>query len=345
MAETRPIIELKRVSKTYAAQAHTESSQVRALDQVELHGPPGEWLAIMGPSGSGKSSMVNLIGCLDRPSVGESDHRRADARRNLRGRTQPLPRRKDRLHLPAVSPHSLSHRARKRHAGAVFPQHDRRERSASTRSRAWASAIAPIICPRNSPAANSSASALRARSSTIRASFSPTSPPVISTRTMKRSCCGCCASCTSRDAPSSWSRTIPWSPAWPTAHRVASWKHRRRRKPSRSPTKNSSTKCSKRSGSLQRTREIAEVERMEVHGALPVSLAIEKMIEMDSCSSAPHPPRPTITSHSCQSLPRRAEARRGARLGRWHMSSNSPSADANARQHHSPPSPRRAPVH
>ena len=38
--------------------------------------------------------------------------------------------------------------------------------------------------------------------------------------------------------------------------------------------------------------EIAEVERMEVHGALPVSLAIEKMIEMGLVVSAPHPPEP-----------------------------------------------------
>ena len=36
--------------------------------------------------------------------------------------------------------------------------------------------------------------------------------------------------------------------------------------------------------------EIAEVERMEVHGALPVSLAIEKMIQMGLVVSAPHPP-------------------------------------------------------
>jgi putative ABC transport system ATP-binding protein len=42
---------------------------------------------------------------------------------------------------------------------------------------------------------------------------------------------------------------------------------------------------------LAENGEIAEVERMEVHGALPVSLAIEKMIEMGFVVSAPHPPQ------------------------------------------------------
>ena len=41
---------------------------------------------------------------------------------------------------------------------------------------------------------------------------------------------------------------------------------------------------------LEEHGEIAEVERMEVHGALPVSLAIEKMMQMGFVVSAPHPP-------------------------------------------------------
>src|SRR5579859_6515209 len=58
-------IELKNVSRVYKSNV-----EVRALDDVSLSVAPGEWLAIMGPSGSGKSTMVNLIGCLDRPTSG-----------------------------------------------------------------------------------------------------------------------------------------------------------------------------------------------------------------------------------------------------------------------------------
>ena len=63
-------IELTNVTKTYPARQDTDSSVVRALDSVSLRVEKGAWLAVMGPSGSGKSSLVNLIGCLDRPDSG-----------------------------------------------------------------------------------------------------------------------------------------------------------------------------------------------------------------------------------------------------------------------------------
>jgi putative ABC transport system ATP-binding protein len=66
------MIQLKGVTKSYPAKAEERNGGlIRALDNISLHIMPGEWLAMMGPSGSGKSTMVNLIGCLDRPTFGE----------------------------------------------------------------------------------------------------------------------------------------------------------------------------------------------------------------------------------------------------------------------------------
>jgi putative ABC transport system ATP-binding protein len=61
-----PVVELDQVSRVYV----TGDTRLRALDGVSLRVAAGEYVAIMGTSGSGKSTMMNLVGLLDRPDEG-----------------------------------------------------------------------------------------------------------------------------------------------------------------------------------------------------------------------------------------------------------------------------------
>ena len=58
--------ELTGVSKLYGS----GDAQVKALDGLNLTVQRGDYLAVMGASGSGKSTAMNILGCLDRPSSG-----------------------------------------------------------------------------------------------------------------------------------------------------------------------------------------------------------------------------------------------------------------------------------
>ena len=62
----KKVASLENISKTYGK----EDLTVKALDNINLEIYKGDYLAVMGASGSGKSTAMNIIGCLDRPSEG-----------------------------------------------------------------------------------------------------------------------------------------------------------------------------------------------------------------------------------------------------------------------------------
>ena len=62
------LIDIKDIYKIYN---EGQESEVRALDGVTLQIGKGEFVAIVGASGSGKSTMMNVLGCLDIPTYGE----------------------------------------------------------------------------------------------------------------------------------------------------------------------------------------------------------------------------------------------------------------------------------
>ena len=62
------LIDIQNLYKIYN---EGKESEVRALDGVTLQIEKGEFVAIVGQSGSGKSTMMNVLGCLDIPTYGE----------------------------------------------------------------------------------------------------------------------------------------------------------------------------------------------------------------------------------------------------------------------------------
>ncbi len=62
------VVQLSSLSKIYSKPGST--IQVQALCDVDLTFESGEYVAICGASGSGKSTMLNILGCLDRPTTG-----------------------------------------------------------------------------------------------------------------------------------------------------------------------------------------------------------------------------------------------------------------------------------
>jgi putative ABC transport system ATP-binding protein len=65
-SQVQPIIRLENIERTY----HMGAETIHALDGVSLTIEPNEYTAVMGSSGSGTSTMMNVIGCLDTPTAG-----------------------------------------------------------------------------------------------------------------------------------------------------------------------------------------------------------------------------------------------------------------------------------
>jgi putative ABC transport system ATP-binding protein len=85
-----PLIRFEHVTKIY----RLGDVELHALDDISLTVDEGDFVAVMGASGSGKSTMMNIIGCLDRPTSGRYElasedvsRLQADALARIRNRT------------------------------------------------------------------------------------------------------------------------------------------------------------------------------------------------------------------------------------------------------------------
>src|ERR1700730_13957692 len=292
------MIQIKDVTKLYPAKEsgnenaggkEKESGAIHALDHISLDVAPGEWLSIMGPSGSGKSTMVNLIGCLDRPSSGQ-------------------------IWLNGVNVAGLSsaelNRVRAEKIGFVFQQFH---------LIPYLTAVENVMLAQYFHSMTDEKEALEALERVGLKDRCHHVPSQLSGGEQQRVCIARALINDPKiilaDEPTGnldaqneeivlrllrefhqQGRTIVMVTHDPVVARLADRRIEFHHGKIESQEvfamadEEQFDEVLEELWVLQEHGEIAEVERMEVHGALPVSLAIEKMIQMGFVVSAPHPP-------------------------------------------------------
>jgi putative ABC transport system ATP-binding protein len=283
------MIKLKNVSRLYPAKAEADGGVIRALDNFTLSVEPGEWVAIMGPSGSGKSTLINLIGCLDRPTSGEiwldgENVANISATDLNRARAEKVGFIFQQFHLiPYLTAlenvmlaqyfHSMTDELEALAALERMGLKDRADHVPSQLSGGEQQRVCiaralindPKIVLADEPTGNLDAvneeivlRLLRALHQQGRTIVMVTHDPVVARLADRR---------------------IELHHGKIAAQEVFSM-----------ADEEQFDEVLEELWVLAENGEIAEVGRMEVHGALPVSLAVEKMIELELLSASPHPP-------------------------------------------------------
>ena len=283
------MIRLNGVSKLYPAQAGAALGVIRALDDFTLNVAAGEGIAVMGPSGSGKSTLVNLVGCLDSPSSGEiwldgKNVAGLSTNELTRVRAEKIGFVFQQFHLiPYLTAienimlaqyfHSMTDEKEAREALARVGLKDRADHLPAQLSGGEQQRICiaralindPKIILADEPTGNLDAAneeivlrLLRELHAQGRTIVMVTHDPVVARLGDRR---------------------IELHHGKIAAQEVFSM-----------ADEEQFEEVLEELWALEEHGEIAEIEHMEVHGALPVSLAVEKMRDMGLVATAPHPP-------------------------------------------------------
>jgi putative ABC transport system ATP-binding protein len=290
------MIQIKDVTKLYPAKeagngTGKDNAAIHALDHISLHVAAGEWLSIMGPSGSGKSTLVNLIGCLDQPTSGEIWL--------------------DGENVAGISASELN-RVRAEKIGFIFQQFH---------LIPFLTAVENVMLAQYFHSMTDEKEAVEALARVGLGDRAHHLPSQLSGGEQQRVCIARALINDPRiilaDEPTGnldaqneeivlrllrefhqQGRTIVMVTHDPVVARLAD----RRIELHHGKVASQETfsladeeqldEVLEELWVLAEHGEVAEVERMEVHGALPVSMAIEKMIQLDLVVGAPHPPHP-----------------------------------------------------